>query len=70
MAESSLASRTPGLNRTGRHWARYRAGYLFVLPAFLLYVVFMIYPFVQSIYLSLTDWNGASPVKEFVGFDN
>jgi len=70
MAEISLASRRPGVSRTGRHWARYRAGYLFVLPAFLLYVVFMIYPFVQSIYLSLTDWNGASPVKEFVGLDN
>jgi ABC-type sugar transport system permease subunit len=53
-----------------RHWARYRAGYLFVLPAFALYAVFMIYPFFQSIYLSFTDWNGATTFKNFVGLEN
>lgn len=53
-----------------RHWARYRAGYLFVLPAFLLYAVFMIYPLVQSIYLSFTDWNGVEATKNFVGLAN
>lgn len=51
-------------------WRRYRAGTLFVLPAVVLYVVFMIYPFVQSIYLSLTSWDGAQPVKQFVGLAN
>ena len=70
MAEISLAPRRTGAGRVGRHWAHNRAGYLFVLPAFLLYAVFMIYPFLQSIYLSFTDWNGAEPVKEFVGFSN
>lgn len=54
----------------GRHWATYRAGYLFVLPAFLLYAVFMIYPFLQAIYFAFTDWNGATAEKNFVGFDN
>lgn len=53
-----------------RHWARYRAGYLFVLPALLLYALFMVYPFALSIYLSLTSWNGADPVKEWVGLAN
>jgi ABC-type sugar transport system permease subunit len=53
-----------------RHWAHYRAGYLFVLPAFLLYALFMIYPFFQSIYLSLTSWDGVNPVKEWVGLGN
>lgn len=57
-------------SRIGRHWTRYRAGYLFVLPAFLLYTVFMIYPFFQSIYFAFTDWDGAQPEKHFVGFDN
>lgn len=72
MAEMLLAPapRRGGLYRAGRHWARYRAGYLFVLPSLLLYLVFMIYPFVQSIYLSFTDWNGAEPVKDFVGLAN
>lgn len=57
-------------NTWQRHWVRYRAGYLFLLPAFVLYAVFMIYPFFQAIYLSFTDWNGAEPVKNWVGLDN
>lgn len=59
-----------GTARLARHWTQYRAGYLFVLPAFLLYALFMIYPFFQSIYLSFTDWNGAEPVKNWVGLAN
>lgn len=51
-------------------WSKYGAGYLFILPALLLYLVFIIYPFINSFYLSLTRWNGAAPVKEFVGLQN
>ena len=47
-----------------------RAGLLFLAPAAILYVVFMVYPFLSNIYLSLTDWNGMSPTKQFVGLDN
>jgi ABC-type sugar transport system permease subunit len=53
-----------------RHLSRYRAGYLFIAPAFILYAVFMIYPFFQAIYLSFTDWNGVAPVKEWIGLGN
>ncbi len=70
MAEMGLATRRSGAARATRHWTKYRAGYLFVMPAFVLYAVFMIYPFAQSIYLSFTDWNGAEPVKDFVGLAN
>ena len=66
----AIAARPPVRQRAGRHWSRYRAGYLFVLPAFLLYAVFMIYPFFQSIYFSFIEWNGADPVKKWVGLDN
>jgi ABC-type sugar transport system permease subunit len=45
-------------------------GYAFVLPALLLYGFFFIYPFVVSIYYSLTDWDGAQPIKEFIGLSN
>lgn len=51
-------------------WARYRAGAFFVLPAFLLYAVFILYPVAQSVYLSLVEWNGAEPIKTFVGLAN
>jgi ABC-type sugar transport system permease subunit len=70
MAQAQIAATRPFSQRAERHWARNRAGYLFILPAFLLYVVFMIYPFLYSIYLSFTDWNGATPVKDFVGLEN
>src|SRR4051794_22083175 len=70
MIDTSLVAPPPAMSRAGRHWSRYRAGYLFVLPAFLLYALFMIYPFVQSIYFTFIEWNGADPVKEWVGLRN
>ncbi len=70
MAEIGVATNQTLTRQLGRHWARYRAGYLFVLPAFLLYATFMIYPFFQSIYLSFTSWNGVDPVKHWVGLAN
>jgi len=45
-------------------------GLLFVAPAFLLYFIFFIFPFIQSFYISLTDWNGVNPTKVFVGLEN
>lgn len=45
-------------------------GYAFVLPAFLVYLFFVIQPFLTSVYYSLTDWDGAQPVKRFVGLQN
>ena len=40
-----------------------------VLPLTLL-AVFSLYPFAQLIWFSLTDWDGLSPDKGFVGVDN
>jgi ABC-type sugar transport system permease subunit len=70
MVQIAVATNETMTRRLERHWARYRAGYLFVLPAFVLYAIFMIYPFFQSIYLSFTNWNGADPVKHWVGLAN
>lgn len=44
-------------------------GWLFVLPALLMYAVFVLYPFVLSIQYSFYRWNGIGPMK-WVGFDN
>jgi ABC-type sugar transport system permease subunit len=60
----------PTISPVRRAWRRYQAGFLFVLPALLLYVLFMVYPFFQAIYFSFTSWNGVAPVKEWVGLDN
>lgn len=42
----------------------------FLLPAFLLYTGFVIWPSITSLYYSLTNWNGVSPDITFVGFLN
>ncbi len=35
-----------------------------------IYVVFVIYPFGQALYYSMTDWTGFSPTYHFIGLDN
>ncbi|GGT18812.1 carbohydrate ABC transporter permease [Streptomyces purpureus] len=47
---------------------RFILGFLAIPLA--LYAVFVIWPFVQSIYYSFTDWTGLSPDFQMVGFDN
>src|SRR5688572_5657478 len=48
---------------------RHPIGLYFILPALVLYVVFFVYPFISSIYLSMTEWNGVkAPV--FTGLEN
>lgn len=43
---------------------------LFCLPALLLYSTFVLYPAFDGFRLSLTNWNGLNPTKEYVGFSN
>lgn len=45
------------------------AGYLFVLPTLVLFAVFVAWPIIQAVYLSLTSWHGFGP-KEFSGLRN
>jgi len=66
----SLVHSPPRRGAVARHWTKYRTGYFFIAPAFLLYALFMIYPFFQSVRLSFTDWDGVQPVKTWIGFDN
>ncbi|RNG39123.1 carbohydrate ABC transporter permease [Streptomyces botrytidirepellens] len=44
-------------------------GYLYVLPALLVYAVFLLYPFGQSVWLSFVHWDGLT-VATPAGFDN
>lgn len=43
---------------------------LFLLPALSIYIVFAIYPTVSVIEYSLTDWNGISPERNYIGLEN
>ena len=43
---------------------------LFYLPAVILLAVFIVYPLFSGIGLSLTNWDGYSPEKTFIGLTN
>ena len=43
---------------------------LFLLPALILFLIFVIYPIFQSIYYSLFNWKGFGPAVDFVGLEN
>jgi cellobiose transport system permease protein len=43
--------------------------YLFILPFFIAYFVFQLFPIMYSFYISLTDWDGISQMR-FIGFNN
>lgn len=43
---------------------------LFLLPALVLYAVFVLLPIVQSARYSLYDWNGLESLDDFVGLQN
>jgi raffinose/stachyose/melibiose transport system permease protein len=48
-------------------WA---TAYLFLAPALAIYLVFLVYPIADSLWVSLHDWDGLSPSWTFVGLDN
>ncbi|HYI22165.1 MAG TPA: sugar ABC transporter permease [Candidatus Limnocylindrales bacterium] len=43
---------------------------LFLLPALILYAIFVLLPIVQAMRFSFFDWNGLQPLTDFVGLDN
>ena len=49
---------------------KYRLIIPFLAPAILLYGVFVVWPYAQAIYISLTSWRGLSRDQPFVGLDN
>jgi raffinose/stachyose/melibiose transport system permease protein len=44
--------------------------FLFLLPAFVLFLLFIIYPIFRAAYFSLFNWNGLGPATVFVGLNN
>lgn len=44
--------------------------YLYIMPAALAFLIFVIGPFLYTFYLSFFDWNMISPDMKFVGIDN
>lgn len=43
---------------------------VFLLPAIIILLVFIVYPIIDSFKISFFEWNGISPTKKFIGLDN
>ncbi len=51
------------------------AGYMFVAPAFIIFMIFLVIPILFSLYISFTDWNGITPLAQpnaynYIGLEN
>ena len=44
--------------------------YLFLLPALVIYCIFLVYPMFDSLAISFTNWDGLAPTRKFVGLNN
>jgi raffinose/stachyose/melibiose transport system permease protein len=67
------AERAPAAPPGSRRRRRRHGGlgpWLFAVPALAVYVVFLVYPSVTSLFFSLTDWDGLSPTYNIVGLQN
>lgn len=49
---------------------RHLQEFSFVLPALIMFSIFVAYPFLQGIPMSFTNWDGMSPVRNVVGLKN
>src|SRR5215210_802436 len=60
-----LSASVPALRRQQAYY-----GALFVVPGLLIYTAFMVFPFLATIYLSFTNWDGVSPERDWIGLAN
>ena len=49
---------------------RMRSGMIFILPSFLLCALFMVWPLIEVVRYSFTDWNGVAADYNYVWFAN
>ncbi|WP_434316633.1 carbohydrate ABC transporter permease [Leifsonia sp. P73] len=70
-ASAATGARTDGAPRSARPGRRRRSrvAYLYVLPAFVVFAIFLGWPFVQTIQYSFYDWDGLSAAT-WAGFGN
>jgi raffinose/stachyose/melibiose transport system permease protein len=47
-----------------------RTAYLFLLPALLIYLVFVFWPVIQSMYIGFFEWSGLGKEMKFIGLGN
>jgi raffinose/stachyose/melibiose transport system permease protein len=57
-------------SRSRRHAMDNLTVVLFLAPALVVFLAFVIYPILQSVYYSLFNWKGFGPAVDFIGLDN
>jgi len=67
--QSKEASLKPSASAPRLRW-NILIPYLFLLPALVIYLVFLIYPMFDSLLISFTKWDGLSSTRPFVGLAN
>lgn len=73
-ATGHLGHSRPGrVSRRARRLRRHeaRAGWLFLAPSLLFFLIFLVLPFFFAVFLSLSDWGGYDITRiKFLGFEN
>lgn len=65
------ATQAPAATKRAAKRERFRwAPYLFLAPALLWYLAFLVYPMYQSLVISFMDWDGLSADIKFIGLEN
>ena len=72
MSTTTLAPSRQDTARPARKRTRHGGltAWAFALPALAVYFVFLVYPALQSLWFSFTNWDGLSPTYKFVAVDN
>ena len=70
MNYASVSSQRTPVNKSRLKRIEFVTITLFLLPAFTFFFIFMIYPLLQSAYVSFFEWNGFGPPTDFVGLVN
>ena len=68
MKQSTLAR--PKRKGNALERGKVRAGVVFLIPSFVLCAMFMLWPLIDVIYYSFTDWNGIAKDYSFIGLQN
>ncbi|WP_442601483.1 carbohydrate ABC transporter permease [Paenibacillus sp. KN14-4R] len=63
-----LVTKKSSLKTAKRHRMLFMT--IFLLPTFIFYCVFTVYPLLRGLYVSFFDWSGSSESMKFIGFDN
>ena len=69
MKQSTLTA-SPKRRRNQLERSKMRAGTVFILPSLILCLMFMVWPLIEVVRYSLTDWNGISRNYNYVGLAN